>query len=347
VIQPTTVFMTLKELPVVGNFRVGNQQNWIGQEHIESARFLDFMERSPNMDLFYGPNNNGYAPGISIFNSTPDQNATLQLGAYKNNLYDSGFTYNIGDAWVYGGRGIWTPYYDEESKGRNLVHMGFGTEYRTYNTDLPANQAGQNIRLRSRGDLRNAASTLDPNYLDTGNFFTTGQLLIAPELVAQYGPWLFRSEYAASWFYDARPTQTSATSLGSVFFQGGYISALYFFTGENRTYVRQSGVFARTLPNENFNFNKRTWGAWQGGIRFDWQDLNYGKFVNGGNCQDLTFGLNWFLNPNARFQFNYVMSWLNNGPAVTFPGTVGALNGARFVGDGTINSFGGRMDFTF
>jgi phosphate-selective porin OprO/OprP len=346
VIQPTTVFMTLKDIPVAGNFRVGNQQDWLGQEHIESARFLDFMERSPNMDIFYGPNNNGYAPGISVFNNTEDKNAGLQLGIYKNNLYDSGYTYNIGDAWVYGGRGIWTPYYDEESKGRYLVHAGFGTEYRTYNTDLPANQAGENIRIRSRGDLRNAAATLDPNYLDTGNFFTTSQLLIAPELVAQYGPWLFRSEYAASWFYDARPTQTSPTSLGSVFFQGGYISALYFFTGENRTYIRQSGVFGRTIPNENFSFSKRTWGAWQGGIRFDWQDLNSG-LVNGGNAQDLTFGLNWFLNPNARFQFNYVLSWVNNGPAVTFPGTVGALNGARFVGDGKINSFGGRMDFTF
>jgi phosphate-selective porin OprO/OprP len=347
VIQPTTVFMTLKDLPLVGNLRVGNQQDGLGTEHIESARFLDFMERSPNMDIFYGPNNNGYAPGISVFNNTADKNAGLQLGIYKNNLYDSGYTFSIGDAWVYGGRGIWTPYYDEESKGRYLVHTGLGAEYRTFNTDLPASQAGENIRIRSRGDLRNAAATLDPNYLDTGNFFTTSQFLINPELIGQFGPWLFRTEYCASWFYNARPTQTSATSLGSVMFQGGYISVLYFFTGENRTYIRQSGVFGRTIPNENFSFSKRTWGAWQGGIRFDWQDLNSGKFVNGGNCQDMTFGLNWFLNPNARFQFNYVLSWLNNAPAVTFPGTVGALNGARFVGDGTINSFGGRMDFTF
>jgi len=38
---------------------------------------------------------------------------------------------------------------------------------------------------------------------------------------------------------------------------------------------------------------------------------------------------------------------VNNAASATFPGTLGALNGSRFVGDGTINSFGGRMDFNF
>jgi hypothetical protein len=57
--------------------------------------------------------------------------------------------------------------------------------------------------------------------------------------------------------------------------------------------------------------------------------------------------LNWFLNPSARLQFNYVCSWVNNGTATTFPGSAGALNGARFTGEGPINSFGARMDFNF
>lgn len=82
-------------------------------------------------------------------------------------------------------------------------------------------------------------------------------------------------------------------------------------------------------------------------MRYDTLDLNSGAYVNGGNASDVTFGLNWFLNANARFQFNYVLSWVNNAPPVTFPGTVGALNGSRFVGDGTLNSFGARMDFNF
>jgi phosphate-selective porin OprO/OprP len=347
VIQPMTVFMTFKEIPVLGNIRVGNQQNWISFEHIESVYFLDFMERAPIMDAFSGPNNNGYTPGISVFNNTPDMRAGLQLGVYKNNLYDSGFTFDIGDAWVYGGRGIWTPYYDAESNGRNLLHLGIGSEYRTFNKDVSATTGFDNVRVRSRGDLLNASSTLTPNFADTGNFYATSQVVLNPELAFQWGPFLLQAECSASWFYGAVPAQNVPTSLGSVFMEGGYVETLYFLTGENRFYNRQLGTFGRTIPRNNANFKAGTWGAWQVGLRYDWLDLNSGAFVNGGNASDISVGLNWFLNPNARFQFNYVLSWVNNAPPVTFPGTLGSLNGARFVGDGTINSFGGRMDFNF
>jgi len=346
VIQPTTIFMTFKEIPVLGNVRVGNQQDWLSFEHIESARFQDFMERSPVMDVFAGPNNNGYAPGISAFNTTPNKLAGAQIGVYKNTAYDSGFTYNIGDAWVYGGRLIWSPYYDEESKGRYMVHTGFGSEYRTFNDLVTSTTAFDNVRLRSRGVLRNAASTLDPNYTDTGNFYATSQTLINPELMVQMGPFLFQSEYMASWFNGAKPAKNVATNLGSVFFQGYYAECLFFLTGENRDYNRLQGVFNRVVPKVKFDPREGTWGAWQAGVRYDFNDLNSG-LISGGNASDMTFGLNWFLNANARFQFNYVLSWVNNAPPVTFPGTVGALNGSRFVGDGTINSFGARMDFNF
>lgn len=348
VIQPTTVFMTLKEIPVLGNVRIGNQQSWISLEHIESARFLDFMERSTIMDAFNGPNGNGYAAGISAFNNTPDKMAGWQLGIYKNGIYDSGFTYSIGNAWVYGGRLIWTPYYDEESKGRYLVHTGVGSEWRTFNTNLSATTGFDNIRVRSRGLLRNAASTLDPNFADTGNFYAVSQTVLNPEVAVQMGPWLFQSEYTAAWFNGARAAQNlPASGLGSVFMMGGYGEVLYFLTGENRDYNRQSGVFNRVVPNSNFNIAKGTWGAWQLGLRYNYLNLNSGSFVNGGDEQDMTIGLNWFLNPSARFQFNYVCSWVTNGPSSTFPGTLGALNGSRFVGDGPINSFGARVDFNF
>ena len=59
-------------------------------------------------------------------------------------------------------------------------------------------------------------------------------------------------------------------------------------------------------------------------MRYDVLDLNSGALVNGGNASDLTFGLNWFLNANARFQLNYVLTWVNNAAPATFPGSVGA-----------------------
>jgi phosphate-selective porin OprO/OprP len=247
----------------------------------------------------------------------------------------------------------WTHYYDEESKGRYLVHLGIGADFRTFNTNVSATTGFDNVRVRSRGVLRNAASTLDPNFADTGNFYAESQTVLDPELAVVWGPWFIQSEYTTSWFNGAQAAQNIPSGLGRVFMQGGYAEVLYFLTGEHKEYGRQAGTFGRVVPNNNFNVAKGTYGGWQVGVRFDWLDLNSGtntgtgSIVNGGNAQDMTLGLNWFLNANARFQFNYVCSWVNNAPPVTYPGTVGALNGSRFVGDGTINSFGARMDFNF
>jgi len=349
VIQPTTVFLVFKQLPVFDNIRVGNQQSWISLEHIESARYLDFMERAPIMDAFNGPNNNGYAPGISAYRMFFDERVGFQLGAYKNNAYDSGFTYNVGNTnYSYGARLIGTPYYDDATKGRYLVHLGLGSEVRTFNQQPTANEDGTNIRIRSRGDIRTTASTLDPNFSDTGNFYANGQVLINPEMAIMWGPWLFQAEYEQCYMTGAA-VQKGGTKLGNVNFNGGYAEVLYFLTGENRNYNRMSGVFGRVVPTSNAywtrggGFQK---GAWQLGVRYDWLLLNSGA-IQGGQNQDFTFGVNWFLNPNARFQFNYVASWVNNAAGVTFPGTVGSLNGSRFVGDGVINTFGARLDFSW
>jgi phosphate-selective porin OprO/OprP len=349
VIQPTTVFLVFKDVPLLGNIRPGNQQDWISLEHIESARFLDFMERAPIMDAFNGPNNNGYMPGITTYRTYFDQNLAVQLGVYKNNAYDSGFTYNTGDNnYGAGGRIHCTPYYDEPTNGRYLVHIGCGGEYRGFNTTPFANQDGTNIRIRSRGDLRTTASTLDPNFADTGNFYCTGQGLLCPEMAIVWGPWLFQAEYEESYMVGAQ-AQKGTGSLGNVAFRGGYAEALYFLTGENRQYQRLSGVFGRVIPNQNAFWTRGAGfsrGAWQVGLRYDWLDLNSGA-INGGQNQDMTLGLNWFLNPNARIQLNYVGSWINNAASATYAGTVFSLNGSRFVGEGYIQTVGTRLDFNF
>lgn len=344
VIQPTTVWMTFKDVPVVQNIRVGNQQDWFSIEHITSARYLDFMERAPIMDIFSGPNNNGYTPGVSVFGNTEDKNAGLQLGVYKNNAYDTGFTYSIGNAFTYGGRAIWTPYYDEESQGRYLVHTGLGAEYRSFDTDLPANQTGFNVRARSRGDLRLVSATLTPNFIDTGNFFALGQSLIDPEIAVVWGPWTVQAEYCAGWYNGARVRQ-NGPGLGTVLLTGGYVEALYFWTGENKAYNRQTGLFGQVIPKNNVNFCEGKYGAWQSGVRYDWTDANSGM-ISGGYNQNGTLGLNWFLNPNIRFQFNTVFSYINNGPVnSTFPDF--ALASARLIGDGLLVTLGTRMDISF
>jgi phosphate-selective porin OprO/OprP len=71
-------------------------------------------------------------------------------------------------------------------------------------------------------------------------------------------------------------------------------------------------------------------GAWQAGVRYSWIDLT-DKGLNGGTAQDLTFGLNWYLNPNLKIQWNYSVAERDlDGPS-----------------DGYIHGFGMRTAFDF
>lgn len=70
-------------------------------------------------------------------------------------------------------------------------------------------------------------------------------------------------------------------------------------------------VFDRVIPAENVFLvsdaeGKSIFGrgAWQAGARLNYLDLN-DKGINGGRLKDVTVGLNWFLNPHMKVQWNY------------------------------------------
>ena len=102
----------------------------------------------------------------------------------------------------------------------------------------------------------------------------------------------------------------AAIPRGTPFFQGGYVEVWYFLTNDNRSFNKQYGVPANTSPLENAYWVKSCsgccsgWGAWQVGARYNAVDLN-DNGINGGILNSFTFGVNWFLNPNAKMQFNY------------------------------------------
>ena len=90
----TDLYVTVTKMPI-GNFRVGNFKEPIGLEHLTSSRWLDFMERSPNQDSFYGPFNNGFMPGMMLFNWSENELMTwaLWMGPNNSNI----FAYHIGN----------------------------------------------------------------------------------------------------------------------------------------------------------------------------------------------------------------------------------------------------------
>ena len=66
---------------------------------------------------------------------------------------------------------------------------------------------------------------------------------------------------------------------------------------------RKSGTLGRPKPFQDFDDGG--WGAWQIAARYSYADFS-DKDVFGGVGHSVTLGLNWYWNPNARLQFNYI-----------------------------------------
>jgi phosphate-selective porin OprO/OprP len=350
----TDCYVTVMKLPVVNNLRIGNFKEPTGLEHMTSSRFLDFMERNYIQDMIHGPFNNGFSPGAMFFNWTEQQNSTWQLwgGPNQANL----FGYHVGQGeWAGTMRGTYLPYYDEASNGRYMVHLG---------TSLSARKPDQGQdRFRIRGDLRDGPpSTLNTNYLDSGSFLTDFQYIISPEFLAIWGPWTVQAEYMGTFLQDTAynilnnqtpggvPITANIPSAqqalfnaflagqggGNVYFQATYVEVLYFLTGESRGYDRRMGICDRIVPINNFFWTSSRdggacgWGAWQVGARYNYVNLNSG-LINGGILNSITLGINWFLNPNLKFQFNYDITYRSQ-VAQTDPGWINA-GGLRLAFD--------------
>jgi phosphate-selective porin OprO/OprP len=308
---PLNVWMQVRDVPYLGNVRVGNQSKPIGMENNTSAAFLPFMERSDNNDAFYGPFDNGFALGIASWNWSESERVTWRYGIYQPATNVFGVALN---KYTVGARVTALPVYEDE--GERLVHVGLGY----WGGEIVQDQ----LRDRARMILRNAPGFDVPVFVDTGEVPGSKQYTIAPEFAMVLGPLTLQAEYAAQFFVDA--IASNGKNQGTIFYHGGYVEALYFLTGEHQDYVRREGVFGRVVPNNDLRWRKKDdgyggCGAWQVGVRFSYLDLD-DKAIQGGRIYDWTAGLNWYLNPNMKVQFNYILEHRNT-PDVP----VGWING--------------------
>lgn len=350
---PTDLWIQWSKIPYVGNVRVGNQKPWISFEHLTSSRFLDFLERSTAFDAFVENGNNGFQPGVSVFNNLYDDRLFLGAGVYKTNFRDI-YGYDVGDGeYQFTGRVAGTPLY--EHQGRCLVHLGLGY--------LHAGADDGVIRFRGRTQLRNGPAILH-NTVAIIQAQAHNYDLIVPEVAVNYGPFNLSGEY-----YHAqarmRPNevfqnvnnQTGAAlprgGRGVLTYQGAYVTAGYFLTGESRSYNRKTMAWDRQAVLEPaFAVDGGRGllvgrGAVEVLARYSWLDLA-SQGVNGGTVHAVTVGLNWFLNPNAKFQINYDLGY-RDATQYSSVGTAGGVvrPGNDDVRDGIFQGVGTRLAFDF
>ena len=277
VVRATDVFLGFLDTGL-GDILIGHSKVPIGLEWTESNKFTTFMERGLPVEAF-GP---GRDTGIVLHNRNHRSKWSAGL-FYESNGLGNDLSSDLGFAARY----VVTPQF--EDKGRNMVHIG--ASY------LGRHEARDDARFRTRPEPH-----ASPRYVDTGTFAAGKTKTFAFEGAIVRGPTSFQMEYYR---------KSVSESAGSPEFDGYYAYVSHFLTGENRSYKKQTAAFSRVKPKENYKGKKGGRGAWELALRYSSVDLNDGP-ITGGAMDDITFGVNWYLNPNSRVMFNYVHSDLDD-----------------------------------
>jgi phosphate-selective porin OprO/OprP len=159
----------------------------------------------------------------------------------------------------------------------------------------------QTLTLSDRPEVRIDPTVLVSTLAIAG---VSGAQVYSAEAAGTYGPLFFQGEYF--WFNVDR---NAFAPLPGLKFEGGYAQAAYVLTGETRPYNAASAAYGGIVPANPFSLTGG-WGAWEIAGRYSTIDLNdrlgVANGVAGGRQTIYTVALNWYVNRNVRFMFDYL-----------------------------------------
>jgi phosphate-selective porin OprO/OprP len=162
------------------------------------------------------------------------------------------------------------------------------------------------LRFRDRPEIRVDSLRL----IDTGAIDAAHANVYGVEFGANWKNFYLQGENF--WFdIDRRDAAFADPS-----FDGYYLQGSWLLTGESRRYNSATGSFQNPRPKSPFA-RDGGWGAFELAARFSHTDLDFNEgvagsapaagAVRGGEQDVLALGLNWYLNPNFKVLFNYLM----------------------------------------
>jgi len=165
----------------------------------------------------------------------------------------------------------------------------------------------ETVTFTDRPELR-----IDPTQLiSTGAIANvSGAQVYGIEAAGTYGPLFFQGEYY--WFNVDRNAATGLPPFGApnLKFEGGYAQASFVLTGETHKYNPAAAAYYGVVPEHPFSLAGGGWGAWEIAGRVSTIDLNdqlgTATGIAGGRQTIYTAGLNWYVNRNVRFMFDYL-----------------------------------------
>ncbi|MFQ5665857.1 MAG: OprO/OprP family phosphate-selective porin [Candidatus Binatia bacterium] len=289
------VWLGMHGLPALQTVKVGHFKEAFSLEELTSSKHITFMERAlPNV---FAPSRN---TGIAIEQKAMGGRLRWAAGAFR----DTGeFGNGFGGSSLYNVTGRLTGLPWVADDGRRLLHLGVSYSHKFRSDDVIRFRQRPEAHLTSVRLIDTQSNTLVDEERVTKDLIADGVDLINPEVALVFGPVSLQSEYMHAF--------VNAAGMSNPNFYGVYVLGSYFLTGENRNYDRSEAAFGRVTPKHNFFGNDGGWGAWEIAGRYSRVDLNDAG-VSGGKLQDVTAGINWYLNPDVRVTFNYVFANLRS-----------------------------------
>lgn len=205
---------------------------------------------------------------LGIGFTTAGDHYVFAASAYGQEVDDQGLDEGLGA----GARFAYTPVNSEN----NLVHLGIAGAWEE------APNATDTLRLRARPE----SHVTDVRLVDTGTM-TGVESLTRTGLEAAWvrGPFSLQAELLGI---------DVSRRTGDFTGGGWYVFGSWFLTGESRPY--KGGAFGRVNPRGGQ-------GAWEVALRYSTLDLDDGA-VSGGEEDNITLGLNYYVTPHLKFQGN-------------------------------------------
>lgn len=305
------VYMGFKNLPHNQQFLIGNQKRPIGLDHLNSSRHNVFIERPLAVETF---NEDARRLGACMYGHNDSESVNWRYGAFllENLSGDGRYRGDYDEAGLYG-RLAMSPWYDEISGGRGYYHCAIAGSANTTDADgtIDNDSNSNEARFRTRPLARSSS-----RWWDTGRLLgAESYQQLAFESMLNIGAFQLTGEYINTW---VQRDPLGGFNGEDLHFQGAYLFANYFLTGEHVPLKRTSGTIDRVKPFENFFLVDRCcggtgtgWGAMSVGIRADYLDLSDGD-IRGGDGYAITLSNNWYWTAYSKLQTNLVMGEIDD-----------------------------------
>jgi len=331
----------------IGEIRFGNQYVYNSIEEITSSRFITFMERAAYQEAFFLDRQIGAAILAG------GEHWSFQTGVYGAPVAE--VTDFLQDQNAYSARLTVAPINREVNGVQQVLHLGASYRHRDEAQDFRSPPSGttatvfddQPFRYRARGaDLHLADRFVQTPFLGAEDD------LVNLEAAFVWGPFSMQGEWAQLSVNNVVPVVGVDPT-----YDGYYVDASYWLTGETRTYEADTGEFGRPKVKNPVLWGQGGggWGAWQIAGRYDVVNLSdksstlIGFSGSGGAgtgsglvactlCGDQEtwlVGVNWWLNDYTRLALNVTQSQINGGnPTNATGGAANRNNGADITGVG-------------